>query len=87
MILDWRKLYFGKLNKRETLKVVKDETWQQVRISMKGKTVEEKYRILYEYVYSDLMDKVPRNKQIQSTNYVTALSRGGIIKPEDYRTQ
>ena len=82
--MDWSKLYFGKLNKRYTLAVVTDEKWQSVRKSMKGKSLEDKYNILTAYLKeNEFTDE--RNVHIRVTNYVTALSRGGLIKPSDYR--
>ena len=92
-MVDWKKVYFGKINKEQTLNAVKDSYWQSIRLSMKGKSLQEKYNILYCYVYDNfkalenglISDGEWRKVKIRSTNYVTALSRGGLIKPSDYR--
>lgn len=88
--LNWRMLYFGPVTKAEVTEAIQDEWWQEIRKGMKGKTLEEKYRILRQY-YRDALDEIPltvhaiRMLNVRVTNYVTALSRGGLIKPEDYR--
>lgn len=82
--MDWSKLYFGKLDKQQTLKAVQNEEWQKVRRSMKGKSLEEKYSILSNYLLENEANDM-MNVHIRITNYVTALSRGGLIKPSDYR--
>lgn len=83
--LDWKKLYFGKVHPEEVAIYVKDVDWQKVRLYMKGKSLQEKYQILRNYYYSHLKEGGNRAVEVRITNYVTALSRGGLIKPEDYR--
>jgi hypothetical protein len=79
--MDWKKLYFGKLSRSEIGEAIKNSSWQNIRLSMKGVTLEEKYNILTRWLS---FCSYSREAQIQVTNYVTALSRGGLIKPEDY---
>lgn len=79
--MDWHNLYFGKLDRKDIQWAVKDELWQTVRVSMKGISLESKYRTLCTWLYANDFSK---QAKIQITNYVTALSRGGLIKPEDY---
>lgn len=79
--MDWKKLYFGKVGKNEVLEYVKDPNWQLIRLSMKGTTLQFKYDILCKYLEGREND---RAVQVRITNYVTALSRGGLIKPSDY---
>lgn len=79
--MDWKKLYFGHMLKDEVLSAVKDEEWQRIRISMKGTTTQFKYDTLCAYLKGHEEDRL---RQVRITNYVTALSRGGLIKPEDY---
>lgn len=79
--MDWHLLYFGKVGKDEVALFVKDDHWQKIRLSMKGVSLEEKYRILTEYLAEDPNS---RAYHVRVTNYVTALSRGGLIKPKDY---
>lgn len=78
---DWRKLYFGKVTKQEVNRYVRDAHWQRIRMSMKGLSTELKYKILCNYLAEN---PTSRAYQVRVTNYVTALSRGGIIKPNDY---
>jgi hypothetical protein len=79
--MDWKKLYFGKLDRKEIQRCIADENWQAVRLSMKGVSLEIKYTTLCWWLkHKD----ASREAQVQITNYVTALSRGGLIKPQDY---
>lgn len=83
MYLDWHKLYFGKVHPEEVKEAIKDNEWQKTRISMKGVSLAEKYYILSNYY--NLHKDEGRLVEVRVTNYVTALSRGGLIKPKDYR--
>lgn len=80
--MDWHKLYFGRMSTKEVLHAVKDPAWQRIRISMKNQSLEFKYDILTDWL--DTCNN-SRKSQVQVTNYVTALSRGGLISPSDYR--
>lgn len=80
--MDWTKVYFGHVSPSEVQKYIADDEWQKVRLSMKGVSTEQKYRTLCRYID---MDRNDRARQVRVTNYVTALSRGGLIKPSDYR--
>ena len=79
--MNWKELYFGKMNKHEVLSAVADDDWQRVRISMKNTSLEYKYAQLCKWLK---LNNYSRKAQVQVTNYVTALSRGGLIKPIDY---
>ena len=79
--MDWSKVYFGHMPKQEVLQAVKDPEWQAIRIAMKGTSLEHKYRCLTAWLK---VKEYSREAQVQVTNYVTALSRGGLIKPIDY---
>ena len=84
--MDWHKLYFGKVSPKEVKIAVSDKEWQRVRLSMKGKSLREKYSILLDYYNNHMNDSNNRRLlEVRVTNYVTALSRGGLIKPIDYR--
>lgn len=95
-MLDWRSLYYGHVSPQEVAKAVKDPEWQALRRAMKGKSLETKYAMLKGYratmiarLSANLDNNVNvdewRMVEVRITNYVTALSRGGLIKPEDYR--
>jgi len=79
--MDWKTLYFGHMCKDEVLRCVKDPEWQALRIAMKGSTTEHKFYSLTAWLK---VRNYSREAQVQVTNYVTALSRGGLIKPADY---
>lgn len=81
IVMDWKKVYFGHMNKNEVLAAVKDPEWQAMRIAMKGATLQHKYLCLTAWLKAQ---NYSREAQVQVTNYVTALSRGGLIKPTDY---
>lgn len=87
--MDWHKLYFGKVTPSEVQEAVRNVQWQQIRQSMKGMSTEDKYKTLMAYLQfkQDMLvdEHEMRMVHVRITNYVTALSRGGIIKPEDYR--
>lgn len=87
--MDWSKLYFGKVSPEEVKIAINNTEWQALRESIKGKSLEDKYKALLKYLEDQksrhLSDKLMRNVEVRLTNYVTALSRGGLIKPSDYR--
>jgi hypothetical protein len=91
--MDWKKLYFGKVARSEVFRAVDNEEWQKVRLSMKGVSLTKKYEILSLYLKKsveafesgDISTNEMERVKIRITNYVTALSRGGLIFPEDYR--
>lgn len=79
--MDWKSLHFGKISPSEVAQYVADDEWQALRLYLKGKSLEEKYRRLSNWLHQHNRSKA---SQVQVTNYVTALSRGGLIKPSDY---
>ena len=101
MQLDWKKLYFGRVSPREVAEAVSDDHWQAVRKEMRGASLEDKFCVLagyYDSTYRGLQERAKfggidsdryehelRMLQVRCTSYVTALSRGGLIKPEDCR--
>ena len=92
-MLDWRTLYYGRVSPQEVAQAVKDPEWQAMRLAMKGKSLETKnamlkgYRatMLYRAERHVITPEEWRMVEVRITNYVTALSRGGLIKKEDYR--
>ena len=85
MALDWKKLYGGRITREEIQLYTQDLEWQSVRKSMLGATLARKYAILEEYLFAEHTSKPNRARVVRVTNYVTALSRGGLIKPSDYK--
>lgn len=89
--MDWHELYFGHVSPKEVQQAIKDSEWQDLRRSIKGVSLAEKHRKLTEYKLA-MNERIPeankrawRMVEVRLTNYVTALSRGGLIKPSDYR--
>lgn len=73
---DWSLLYSGKLNREDIDKAVRSSKWQELRIWLKGKSAGVKYTNLKLWLE---FNQYSTESKIQVTNYVTALSRGGII--------
>lgn len=80
--LNWKKLYFGTVPVKDMRLYTPELEWQKVRVSMKGTTNLVKFRSLCQWL---VQNNFSYSSRIQVTNYVTALSRGGLIVPEDYR--
>lgn len=77
---------------RRIAEAVDDQAWQEFRVSMKGKSTEEKLMMLMQYYAANggtassygLTDKEKReqaNVRIRCDNYVKALARGGLLLP------
>ena len=91
MQLDWKKLYFGRVSPKEVAQAVSDDRWQAVRKQMRGASLEDKFCVLVSYYDSTYRGLQERSKyggidpdelrmlQVRCTDYVTALSRGGLI--------
>lgn len=98
--MNWSLLYSGHVSPKEVQEAVKDAEWQKLRQELKGTSLQAKYVALLEYscktrielLTKYLADQItPKNYRhelhmldVRLTNYVTALSRGGLIKPSDY---
>jgi hypothetical protein len=65
------------LKQRIILECVKDEKWQEIRLSMKGTTTAQKVQTLREWL--DYNDR-SFSSRVQVINYVNALKRGGQVK-------
>ena len=99
--LDWSLLYSGTVSPQEVQEAIRDPEWQELRKDLKGTSLATKYYALLGYEnctelsiqrkYRDdlITSEEARHRrrllEVRITNYVTALSRGGLIKPEDYR--
>jgi hypothetical protein len=67
---------------------IKDPAWQEFRLSMKGKTTDEKLSMLEEY-YNEAIDDfcttpdctTCEDVEIRIDNYIKALCRGGQLDP------
>lgn len=87
--LNWKELYFGHITWSEIQEAVRDPEWQKLRKTMKGMSLDWKHFLLSDYLeivkWREPSPHELRMAQVRVTNYVTALSRGGLIKPSDYR--
>ena len=99
--LDWSLLYSGTVSPQEVQEAIRDSEWQELRKDLKGTSLATKYYALLGYenrtglsIQRQCHDgritpkeacHLLRLLDVRITNYVTALSRGGLIKPEDYR--
>ena len=89
--LDWSKLYFGKVSPSEVQQAIKNDEWQETRLKMKGMSLSDKYSTLNSYYHKAMKEAKSeyskRLVKVRVTNYVTALSRGGLINPSDYKKE
>ena len=99
--LDWSLLYSGGVSPSEVREAIRDPEWQELRQDLKGTNLSTKYYTLLGYenrttlaiqqqyrdglITSEEAHNQLRLLNVRITNYVTALSRSGLIKPEDYR--
>lgn len=99
--MNWTLLYHGHVSPKEVQEAIKDAEWQRLRRELKGTSLQTKYVALLGYSCEtriEILKKYTggqitlesyyhelRMLEVRITNYVTALSRGGLIKPEDYR--
>jgi hypothetical protein len=79
--MHWDEMHCGRITKHEIKKYVSQQKWQLVREDMKGASLEYKYKACREWLREN---KYSRDSYVQVTNYINALSRGGLIKPSDY---
>lgn len=79
--LDWHILYAGKITREEINMYTPLPAWQSLRLHLKGKNLTYKFCSLWSWLEEHAHS---RSAQVQVANYVTALSRGGLIKREDY---
>jgi hypothetical protein len=74
---NWSNLIFGSYGRQEIDDAVSDPDWQDVRMDMKGTSLESRYVVLNLYLDRE---RNSRKAKIRVTNYVNALKRGGMIK-------
>ena len=74
---EYENLISGTYSQSDVFQAVNNMEWQTFRISLKGKSTNEKIKGLREWLV--LNDNSHRSK-IQVTNYIHALKRGGILK-------
>lgn len=75
-------------NSKRIARAVDDQTWQEFRLSLKGKSTQQKLDMLHDYYNKnhkgtdeDWLETV----EIRVDNYLKALARGGQLAPsKDY---
>ena len=74
---NWSSLHFGLLTQDEITLYVKDVEWQKLRSALVGIPLEAKHYELKRWLKRNDNN---RASQVQVTNYINALKRGGLIK-------
>jgi len=77
--VNWKKLTFGKYNILRIQSAVRDAGWQLLRLRMRGAPLQQKYDMLTEYLERESYSE---DAKIQVTNYINALRRAGLVKPQ-----
>lgn len=75
--MKWSKIHAGPITKDEILVYTQNSEWQKLRLHLKQKPLIYRYCKLRNY----LNVNNTRAAQVQVTNYINALARGGLIKP------
>ena len=75
--LNWSALSYGPLTRDEITIYVNDTEWQSLRLSLVGMPSSYKYHELARWLKRNRHD---RASQVQVTNYINALKRGGLVK-------
>jgi hypothetical protein len=73
----WDPLVFGTASPSAVQRAVADPSWQRLRRSLLGQPLETKFDALHAFLNAAPGDSL---RQVCVTNYVHALSRGGLIK-------
>lgn len=75
--MDWSTLHAGRISQQEIRQHVGSPDWQRLRESLKGTSLQFKYQRLQRYL---IEHDNSREAQVQVTNYINALKRGGLIR-------
>lgn len=74
--LDWDKIHCGSITRKEIADSVPEPEWQLLRVRLKGTSLEVKYELLRDWLE---INNNSRTAQVQVTNYINALKRGGLV--------
>lgn len=75
-------LHSGGITQKEIQRYVHDADWQELRRTLKGMPLMERFSALRGYLD---FHQHSRAAQVRVTNYINALSRGGLIAPIERR--
>lgn len=74
--MDWENLHAGEISQDEIDQYIDDNQWQELRQELEGASLQEKYDKLRQWLSQN---DNSRRAQVQVTNYINALARGGEI--------
>jgi len=75
--MNWSSLTFEPLTRDEIRRYTPDPDWQDFRASLLNEGIVNRFRYLEQWL---VLHGYDRASQVQVTNYVNALKRGGLIK-------
>lgn len=76
-MVDWSELHFGKLTRADISRCIRDQDWQELRLELKYKSLDDRHRMLRNWLTRKGYSFCAK---VQVTNYVNALKRGGMIR-------
>jgi hypothetical protein len=76
--LNWKSLVYGSFTASQIAIAIGSAEWQTFRVSLLGSSLIFKYEQLCQWITQGPGNA--RIREIQVTNYVNALKRGGLIK-------
>ena len=77
MTLNWSLLHSGPITKEEIALYTPQQGWQALRLSLVGTSLRTKYSKLQSWLETNNFNRM---SQVQVTNYVNSLKRGGMIE-------
>lgn len=75
-LAEWNDIHCGYITQAEIRKYIENPNWQTLRESLLGTTLEYKFEKLKEWLEGHSRS---REAQVQVTNYINALRRGGLL--------
>ena len=76
MTLNWSLLHSGPITKEEIALYTPQQGWQALRLSLVGASLNVKFHELQSWLE---VNNYNRMSQVQVSNYINALKRGGMI--------
>jgi hypothetical protein len=77
---EWDDLVFGSYSRDQVQKAVDWPAWQGVRLALLGQPLAFKHAHLHSFLCSAEAQNARTRARICVTNYIHALSRGGLLK-------
>lgn len=76
-MLNWSHLHFGPITREEIALYTPQQGWQTLRLSLVGASLNTKFHELQSWLEANNFNRM---SQVQVTNYINALKRGGVTK-------